>query len=189
MSDVAAAMPDQPDGRVRAYKAVWRQHRRLVGDCVKAALEGKPYGDVRVSLLGADDALARAIAVDCGVAVSRADVDDGYTGACDHVVALVMPRVMAAKRIELLRWCHRRVRPAGVLIVVATVVVAPGDDARLVPSVSQLAEELNLASGLAVHVDDIQIGALGGRALRSRCGHLGHLVGVGRPAMSNGEIG
>jgi hypothetical protein len=152
----ATAPRDQPDGRVRTRKAVWRQHRQLVADSVNAALDGMPYGDARVSILGADEALVRAVARDCRVAVSNTGSEDAGGEGVDHVAVLVVPRATSGERVDALRRCHRRVRHRGVLVVVATVVVAPGDDPRLVPSVSVLTEELNLATGLAIHVDDIR---------------------------------
>jgi hypothetical protein len=42
------------------------------------------------------------------------------------------------------------------LVVIATVVAAPGEDRSLLPSMCQLIEELTRATALALHVDEIR---------------------------------
>jgi hypothetical protein len=133
------------------------QIRGLASESLAAARETHPLGTLVVTLVGGDRQLARALEADDDVSVSH--VDGGARLGCsgsNHVVIVLLPPVPAPDRVELVRAAHRSVRPAGVLVVIATVVVAPGESRDLVPSMRQLLEELNDASGLELHVDELR---------------------------------
>jgi hypothetical protein len=155
MRNLACVRDDSPDGSVRL--GVREQLRHLVSETLVSALEMQPFGSPRVTLVGGDEQLARAVEAECDIRVSDADgVASLPRSRSEHVAIVLLPKVPAVERIELLRAAHQSVRPAGVLVVVATVAVAPGDNRDLIPSMRQLIEELNDASGLALHVDELR---------------------------------
>ena len=157
MTDLGELVTDQPDLTARSRKGAWLQMRRLVSESLAAAVESQPFGSLHATLVGGDERLARAAEADCAVAVGyAATVADVPPRSSEHVAIVLLPQVAAAERVELLRAAHRSVRPAGVLVIVATVVVVPGEHRSLIPSMRQLVEELNDASGLAVHVDELR---------------------------------
>ncbi len=167
----AQVLPDQPDADERTQKAIWRQVRTAVGEHVTTMLRDLA-GVPRVSLLGDDAALADALAVDLGVEVRHVPADGDHAGepgpSRDHVVVLPLPTpATAATRLDRVRVAVARLRPAGRIVLVATVVASQGDPAATrAPSISQLAEEIDLATGGAVHLDDMQSLRWSGEPLR-----------------------
>jgi hypothetical protein len=157
MRDIGELLLDQPDSSVRPRKGAWLQIRRLLSESLAAALETQPFGPPQVALVGGDEALARAVGVDCDVSVTLIEsIANLSPDRSNHVAIVQLPRAPAAERTELLRAAHQSIRPAGVLVVLGTVVVAPGENRRLTPSMRQLIEELNEATGLALHVDELR---------------------------------
>ncbi len=151
-------LPDQPDAHERTRKAIWRQVRAAVGAAVVEILPDVP-GVPRVSLLDDDAALAAALAVDVDVEVRLVTADEPEPGPPrDHVVILPLSSpATAADRLAQMRAAVARLRPTGRIVLVATVVAGQGDPADTrAPSMSQLAEEVDLAMGGAVHLDRMQ---------------------------------
>jgi hypothetical protein len=150
---------DQPDARLRTQKAVWRQLRGVLADVVSTALAEAPVGEPRVTLMCTDLSLGRILAVDLGRHVNLVDLTEpaGPPGVRDHVTVLVLPPGLpAGERIDHLRKAHRRLRPAGWLVVVATVVAAPGEQGVRPPSMSELIEELQRATGVGVTIEELR---------------------------------
>jgi hypothetical protein len=157
MSVIEDPFPDCPDISMQPPDGTWLQIRDLVSESLVAALESQPFGSQRVTLIGGDELLAWAVGVDCDVPVAYSETTAGTPCRhSEHVVIVLLPRIQASERVELLSAAHQSVRPGGVLVVVATVVVAPGEDRRVVPSMRQLIEELHDAAGLALHVDELR---------------------------------
>lgn len=157
MTEQAAprVLPDQPDAHERNRKAIWRQVRAAVGAALAEILHDVA-GVPRVTLLDDDAALAAALAADLDVdvrLVARDDPDPGSTR--DHVVVVPLASpATAADRLAQVRTAVARLRPTGRIVLVATVVAGQGDPIPTrAPSMSQLSEEIDLATGGAVHLD------------------------------------
>lgn len=178
--DVLDLLSDQPDAAIRSRKRAWRQTRQLIVESLTAALRAQPFGVPRVALIGGEESLTRAAALESGFPVACLEAAATPPLWSDHVVIVLLPRIAADERVALLRHAHQRLRSAGTLIVIATVVAAPGEDRNLVPSAGELIEELNDATGLAVHVDEL-------RSVRWRGEPLVRGVIISATSLSSGE--
>lgn len=160
MSGSPVYLLDEPDPLARPRKAVWRQVHRLLVERTTEAAASRPHELGMVSLVGDDASLARALGHDLGVDVRHVPADlhaEESEEARDHVVALVLPvGLNGPSRLALLKRVVARVRPGGHLVVVATVVVAPRQQPPSPPSLSHLVRELHDASGMGVHLLDLQ---------------------------------
>lgn len=155
----AAILVDQPDGSHRVAKAVWRQVRDEVARAVRTGLAADDVDGARVSLLGGDALLARAVSRLVGVDVHVRDLPvAGPVGTGDHVVVVLVPSpAPSTSRIDIIRQSLHRVRAAGHLVVVATVVADPTTPGpRRPPSISGLFEEITLVTGGDVHLDGLR---------------------------------
>lgn len=157
-------MPDlrtlpNPDPRRRLSKSVWRQAIALVGDALSAALTELSVSAPRVLVLSETVIPGRLLQGDAGRAWSvewqplpgsAADV------RAHHAVAVVVPDgARPGERIEVLRNAVNTLRPGGALVVLANVVVPPGAQVAT-GGVHDLSEELILASGGCLHLDEIR---------------------------------
>lgn len=156
---VPAMLVDQPDGSRRVAKAVWRQVRDEVAQAVRAGLAADDVDGARVSLLGGDEVLAAAVGQRAGVDVHVRELPvDGPVGTGDHVVVVLVPApASSATRIDVIQQSLHRVRAAGHLVVLATVVTDPTvPGSRRPPAITGLFEEITLATGGDVHLDDLR---------------------------------
>lgn len=152
---------DQPDPRRRLHKAIWRQLRQVLAEAAGPVVS-EVAGVRRVSVVTNDRPLADALAVDLGVPV-RVVLPDQLRGAPrsplgDHLVILPLELPLGTgARVDLLRRSLQRLRPTGRLVLAATVVSGPGGRAvDRPPSMSQLLEQLQAATGGSVHLDDLR---------------------------------
>lgn len=148
---------DQPDPRVRPQKAVWRQICGALTVAISDVLRGQPFEPTAISLIGSDSTLAAAVGKVLGRAVVAVQATDNAEKMHDDVVAVILPELgKPESRIVLLRNAFNRTRTTGGIIVAGTVVTRPGEDRRRTASIGQLLNEIDVATGTAIHIDAIQ---------------------------------
>lgn len=154
-----------PDRGLRAEKQKWRLTLELLerafADARGAIGRERPRVALSTPLAGLADALGARLDL-------RLDTIDhaGATGRpirheSRHVVAVTHPEVLPLPiRMKLLRRCVRVVRPAGRIVVIATVVGRDrvgADGVRVsVPTCSGLLEQLEAASGQGLMVESLE---------------------------------
>lgn len=157
MNTAPTILLDQADPKTRPQKAVWRQIREALSVAISDVLRGQPCEPISIRLISSDSTLAAAVSKTLGRAVGAAHAADSFESMHDDVVAVTLPEVgKPESRIALLRNAFNRTRPTGGIVVAATVVTRPGEDRRLTVSIRQLLEEINVATGAAIHIDAIQ---------------------------------
>jgi hypothetical protein len=149
------AADDAPD---RARKAVWQTVRSALATAVGTHLDESGIDLTRLTVVGDDPSLARALSCDLGRQVLAVDPDDDTTpDPLDQAVLAVQPQGGTREvRTARLHRAHRRLRSGGLFVLVATVVAVPGDEPGTVPSMDDLVEELQQATGLGLHVHEIR---------------------------------
>lgn len=151
------ALLDVPDPARRVQKARWSQLCEVVTSALAIETEGVATGR-GVVLYGADPALARAVSRRLERPVSAQPPPSDRTGPREREwsasVVLIPESSSPGDRIGLVRSALGHLRPAGVLVVVTTVVKEPHRD-EVPPSISQLLEELAVASGCALHEESV----------------------------------
>lgn len=158
-----SAWIDQPpaastDPSARARKSVWRQVHGSITDVVRTALRNDDLDVHHIAVSGSDPSLAQALGRELGSPVRVLDTSAaGSAGPLEHVVVVTLggDRTTDA-RVERIAAAHRRLRSGGLFVLVATVVALPDDAPGSVPSMDDLVRELQLGTGLGLHVHDIR---------------------------------
>ena len=151
-------LPDLPDSRTRSKKAVWRQVTEALRVALVDALDRLQVDGVQAGVLAEDASHARAL--DRTLPWRVAAFEAGRTPqlpaqSVDAVAVCLSGAEDQPFRMAQLEWAMRVLRPAGRLLLLATVVrTGRSDDSP--PSMSQLMEDLQRASGTSLQVDDLR---------------------------------
>ncbi len=147
---------DHPDSSTRHQKTVWRQVRRATGQAALEALGHALVANPVVTCCGVDSVLAGALSRDLGVDVRRDD-PAGPPGEMSHlVIAILGVGQSAGERLGVLRRAYQLLRPAGSLVLAATVVGESRTGRSRYPSMAELTEELQAATGGGLHIEELR---------------------------------
>lgn len=149
---------DHPSPRRRASKRHWRQVVLLVERALAQARAELDPEVLRLSLSSPVVGLSTRLDARPGLRVGSLDPGP-VEASSQHVVVITHPEESAVTdRMALFRRGIRALRPAGRLVVVASVVPSSQtteDEGAQVPSCSSLLEQLQTASGQGLHMEDL----------------------------------
>ena len=151
-------LPDLPDSRTRSSKAVWRQVTETLRVALVDVLGRLHVDGIQVGVLAEDASHARAL--DRTLPWRVTAFEAGRTPqrpakSVDAVAVCLSGAEDQPFRMTQLEWALSVLQPAGRLLLLATVVrTGRSDDSP--PSMSQLMEELQRASGTSLQIDDLR---------------------------------
>ena len=143
-----------PDPELIHRKASFRQVRDLFASTLDMEYRSRPDTAFRAALLGAPLGVLEATSARLGWTLAPFDLDHPPASAYHAVVWQLVGQETTATRLSQLRALLSALRPASLLVVVAT--VAAPERSETVPSLSTLIEELALGSGEALFAEDIR---------------------------------
>jgi hypothetical protein len=161
-----ALLAETPDPQQRIAKSVWRQTATQLELSIDNAMAEVTTDNPTLLVVCEDEALARRLGREPGRFLVHRTPTDERPGPPSpaHVAVVLLDGLGADDRLRVLETTFRRLRPSGRLIVCATVVPRPGHLDET-PSLGDLTEELNLATGLALDLREL-------RSLRWASEHL-----------------
>jgi len=156
-SALDALLAEAPDPQQRTAKWVWRYTASQLAESIDDAMAEVTTDNPTLLVVCEDEALARRLGREPGRFLVHRTPTDERPGppAPAHVAVVLLDGLGADDRLHVLTTTFRRLRPGGRLIVCATVVGRPGHVDET-PSLSDLTEELNLATGLGLDLRELK---------------------------------